>query len=100
MSEHTPGPWTVAGDSIVVGPSGNVIAECCGYSVRATDPAQRAQGGREANARLIAAAPEMLSLLTEFLCDQETLCEPYSNKSLCEKAVELLARIEGREAEK
>jgi len=58
----TPGPWEVDGDTIK-GPRGNTIAECCGYSVKAEDPAQKAQGGREANAKLIAAAPELAQAL-------------------------------------
>ena len=59
---HTPGPWRRRGDT-VIGPIGNVIAECCGYSVMAEDEAQRKQGGREANAALIAAAPDLLDTL-------------------------------------
>lgn len=58
--KHTPGPWTVRDDDTVVGPKGNVVAECCGYSVKAEGMEQKAQGGREANANLIAAAPELL----------------------------------------
>jgi len=58
-TKHTPGPWSATNDT-VKGPSGNIVAECMGYSVKATAPEQRAQGGREANAHLIAAAPELL----------------------------------------
>ena len=61
--KHTPGPWTVKGEDTVVGPQGNTIAECCGYSIRATDKDQIRQGGREANATLIAAAPAMYEAL-------------------------------------
>jgi hypothetical protein len=59
----TPGPWSITGNDTIIGPAGNVVAECCGYSDKATDPAQRAQGGRESNARLIAAAPDLLAAL-------------------------------------
>ena len=59
-TKHTPGPWNVKDSDTVVGPAGNVVAECCGYSDKATTPEQQAQGGRESNARLIAAAPELL----------------------------------------
>ena len=68
--KHTPGPWTVKGEDTVVGPQGNTIAECCGYSIRATDKDQIRQGGREANATLIAAAPAMcreLETVREYL---------------------------------
>jgi hypothetical protein len=50
---HTPEPWTVKDDDLV-GPKGNTIAECIGYSVKAKDLSQKAQGGREANAIRIA----------------------------------------------
>jgi len=65
-TQFTPGPWRVNGDSIV-GPFGNTIAECFGYSVRATSADQKRQGGREANARLIAAAPELLAIVRALL---------------------------------
>ena len=60
-SKRTEGPWEIkhggAGDSdTITGPSGNVVAECCGYSVKATDKDQRRQGGREANAAFIVKA--------------------------------------------
>lgn len=63
MSAHTPGPWRVIGSDTVVGPKGNVVAECCGYSDHAKDPTQQAQGGRESNASLIAAAPDLVAAL-------------------------------------
>ena len=62
-TKHTPGPWVVKDRDTVVGPQGNVVAECCGYSVQATDKDQVRQGGREANAHLIAAAPAMYEAL-------------------------------------
>lgn len=37
---------------------------------------------------------KMLSLLTEFLNDQEGMREPYRNEALCEKARALLAEVE------
>ncbi len=39
------------------------------------------------------AAPSMVSLITEFLCDQETLEEPFRNEAICEKARALLTKI-------
>ncbi len=35
---------------------------------------------------------EMLSLIHEMLCDQETLKEPVRNEALCEKARDIIAR--------
>jgi hypothetical protein len=72
--QHTPGPWRVKGDSIV-GPLGNTIAECFGYSVRATSADQKRRGGRESNARLIASAPDLLRALE----DAEFLLRKVSN---------------------
>ena len=60
MNKHTPGPWKVKNLDIVIGPKGNVISECCGYSDKAIDKNQKRQGGRESNAKLIAAAPDSL----------------------------------------
>jgi mannose/cellobiose epimerase-like protein (N-acyl-D-glucosamine 2-epimerase family) len=68
-TKHTPGPWKVVGKTRdgVRGPAGNMIAECIGYSDKATDPIQRAYGGRESNARLIAASPELFDACVEML---------------------------------
>ncbi len=56
MSAHTPGPWTVAGES------GDYFATLADYSpIPAT----------EANARLIAAAPELLGSLMFILAFYE-----------------------------
>lgn len=54
--QHSSLPWKVSNDDTIVGPSGNVIAECKGYSVRARDNDQRRQGGRETNAEFIVCA--------------------------------------------
>lgn len=61
--KHTPGPWTnspprvsLDGDCFVYGPEGLAIARVYGVCPRDTD-------AREANARLIAAAPELYEAL-------------------------------------
>lgn len=60
MSKHTPGPW-VAGDcGAVFNGAGNKVAGC-GVSHFLTTAEM------DANARLIAAAPQMLSVLQEAL---------------------------------
>lgn len=76
MTAYTPGPWTVRDQDTIVGPRGNVVAECKGYSVKATDPSQIAQGGREANACLIASAPALLEALAGLLgaCRNVDVC--------------------------
>lgn len=57
MTEHTPGPWELqlanSGARIVVGELGNYTVICHGL------------GGNRANARLIAAAPDLLAALEE-----------------------------------
>ena len=60
MPKHTPGPWHYQEDSdaythIVRGPTGKIIAST----------AQNSSGEAEANARLIAAAPEMEKCLKD-----------------------------------
>ncbi len=41
-------------------------------------------------ASVIAPTDEARSLLAEFLCDEETLKEPFRNEALCEKARKFL----------
>lgn len=59
MSEHTPGPWTLCDRHIIVTP------ETHHYCTMVADCAVGGAGGKEqaANARLVAAAPEMLAAL-------------------------------------
>lgn len=60
---HTPGPWKVADYGK---PRGDVIAVCKGLPQKPVAKAagQQDPDERMANARLIAAAPEMLDVLT------------------------------------
>lgn len=66
MSEHTPGPWFVECDMI------RAMVDGESQAVASTNimPA-RNYPNREANARLIAAAPELLLLLRECVDDME-----------------------------
>jgi len=43
----------------------------------------------------VSALDQALEVLKEFLCDQETLKEPFRNEAICEKARKLLTRVEG-----
>lgn len=66
ISKHTPGPWTLddRGYKYIVSKSGN------GYITRdicRLDGSTMAALAQEANARLIAAAPELLEALEELL---------------------------------
>ena len=58
MSAHTPGPWGLDGN-LIEGPDGERVACITAYSRRT--PKQKA------NARLIAAAPELLEALRGLL---------------------------------
>jgi len=66
MTQHTPGPWQVnkklkfSVEAVADGQGINLIAECC-------DPdGIRSVGEDSANARLIAAAPDLLAALELF----------------------------------
>lgn len=59
MTKHTPEPWSVSSDRYIVGPDLELIADC--YNESPTDAI---------NARLIAAAPNLLAALKE--CVTET----------------------------
>jgi hypothetical protein len=61
MTEHTKGPWVATGDNFVVSYSGNgkAVANC--YE----DTPDHREGECAANARLIAAAPDLLAALKE-----------------------------------
>lgn len=77
MSEHTPGPWQANAYSSVVGlpvsaqpdPKENTIIICGVRGDRAT---------AEANARVIAAAPELLAALKE-LADLQQFANGFEN---------------------
>lgn len=66
MSEHTPGPWAVNPalaqvDAFVLSPSQAPIPVC--QMLWPTD--ERSEAETEANARLVAAAPDILAALKE-----------------------------------
>ena len=81
MSNHTPGPWTVVPAN---GAMGNV-----GFCVK-SGSSDLIVKGSEANARLIAAAPELLAMAKDML--EHVGPQSYAGKNL---AV-LIARAEGR----
>ena len=64
MNEHTPGPWS-AGGIYVSGPSGYVVAEVDSHDTARRERRKNAPPlvTAYANARLIAAAPDMLEAL-------------------------------------
>ena len=69
MSKYTPGPWVA--DRVRVGYS-VMDAKCLGYVVQPSDDEGRyGTIMTEANARLIAAAPELLEALMELVDEAE-----------------------------
>lgn len=62
-SQHTPGPWETRGDKVCEATSGDVIAatsEAGAFAAKGQWYAQPATFVTDGNARLIAAAPELL----------------------------------------
>lgn len=62
MSEPTPGPWTIFHETHVMG-GDRLVAACGGY----VNSAYPAHDTNAANARLIAAAPDMREVLLDIL---------------------------------
>ena len=93
MSAHTPGPWQYLrspSGPIRVGPSHN-----CTVAVAPFPPT----GDQEANARLIAAAPELFDALNALVNavspdDNDKSCEPYFRPAL-KAARAALAKAQG-----
>ncbi len=62
-SKHTPGPWKIWEHGGKDDPSCKIFAELSGLKELSVGIAQTIGGNDEANARLIAAAPELLAEL-------------------------------------
>lgn len=92
LSEHTKGPWLIRHDiAIYGGEDGKRQVACCNARIGAGMPTED-----RANARLIAAAPEMLELLKEHLADNPASDSVYCVCDLCVRTRALLAKIEAR----
>jgi hypothetical protein len=90
QSKHTPGPWNVDGDATVYGPRFSIandkeqigifeVADCKGYKQE-----------REANARLIAAAPDLLLAL-------ERLVHPMADDEDLDYARGIISKAKGNQ---
>ena len=65
-AKHTAGPWTYGGaGGLIGGPDGIRVADCNGL--------ERDSEERQANCRLIAAAPELLEALREVVQDWQDI---------------------------
>ena len=94
MSAHTPGPWGLDGN-LIEGPDGERVACITAYSRRT--PKQKA------NARLIAAAPDLLEALRGMMDAYMDLCDENEpnyrsyefRQSKWEAARAAIAKVEG-----
>lgn len=95
MSKHTPGDWIVSGDSIVTSDETICIA-----TIETDGGYEATRDEREANSRLIAAAPELLEALKAVIKD---VCVPQSDhpwaiqqREAHELARKAIAKAEGQ----
>ena len=91
-SKHTPGPWQMSGDCAVATANEELDELICDCSGRKIDAAffSDMPGRAEANARLIAAAPELLESCRELVTDLLS----HASFGLNEKEVAMLRRAE------
>jgi hypothetical protein len=96
--KHAPGPWTYH-----LGRGANPrlhIQTSAGYQIASTTElskhpaAQEENDGRLANARLIAAAPELLEFIKAMLGDAER--DEFALDVFCEQARAAIARTKGK----
>ena len=90
---HTPGPWLLDGsiDAMnldVVYISGRIAMLECENDEISDDQLM-------ANARMIAAAPDLLAALEELLCDVDLMNEPYRNEAICGRARAAITKATG-----
>ena len=87
MNKHTPGPWGViigdAGPIVFSGNKGSMVATCT-KRITSTE--------RESNARLIAAAPELLEALQDMIDSVIVLDVTESERSLVSAAENAIAK--------
>lgn len=75
MSKHTPGPWHVVPLTLGSVEAENGTAVCQAFMTKQPRKAEDHEE-RLANARLIAAAPELLEALKDYLQAGEDCCNP------------------------
>jgi hypothetical protein len=103
MSEHTPGPWEISYGKIR--PARPIEGYTLGYApicIVRGDKRLHGNGVREANARLIAAAPELLEALKDLeeYVSNNIICEPTGidvNGECFIKARAAIAKAEGKQ---
>lgn len=95
QAQHTPGPWNWHQYSRGLYIYGLGHQVCCIDASRASDMDHE----DKANARLIAAAPDLLEALQAFVSDHLTLSECVQNAAVLERALAAIAKTEGKEAQ-
>jgi len=84
---HTPGPWYW--DKVSTGHCRHVIVDSEGFTIANPSPMG------EADARLIAAAPELLAALQRLLAAESRMGGNNPLAGLCDEARDLVARVTG-----
>lgn len=79
MSGHTPGPWTIQGNCSVKAPDG--------WTVAMAWPHPKVDGPMAKNARLIAAAPELLEALILARKALHGLADPKFVSAVCDELI-------------
>lgn len=90
MSKHTPGPWINLGNGDIVAQSENY----CGGEKDIASVFLTSNDEDEANANLIAAAPELLEALKDMLDGHEDACTGYG-EGAADKARAAIAKATG-----
>jgi len=102
-TQHTPGPWTVALGSWIVSDKSQ-IARAFEANPAMGFPGNVTEQEKDANARLIAAAPELLALVDEMQAALDVLAEdvadtfPARSEAACDlamKARDAIAKATG-----
>ena len=99
-AKHTPGPWSVDGERYYVRDDrrGELVADC--YTFTETDMGRVVDASCAANARLIAAAPELLEALKDLAEAARNACDARQHPALTEAlaaADYAVIKAEGRE---
>ena len=101
--EQTWHPGQGNGEGSVFADKGRMRLEAGGTTLYPICSVIDFDGERDANIRIIAAAPELLDFLIQYLWSEHSICDPlhyaccYTPEQLRDKAQALLAKIEGTE---
>ena len=100
MSEHTPGPWSafISGNTIAIDLGANPRGERpCIIGWPGFDSNDQTKATNIANARLIAAAPDLLEALQEACNSIETTDNPFKGSLMHNQMRAAIAKATGKE---